>query len=120
MNTRICLIVAAATLGVIITSAVVGNILESTGLLTRQGLGPKGVGAVKLFYLTLLVVLGVVLVPLLLKAFLALQIRIGNGETFPVKWLLAHERGVVYGFWGLIVSGLLLAIPTAWRNGFFK
>ena len=120
MNIRICLIVAAATLGVIVAGAVIGNILESAGLLTREGLGPKGVGIVKLFYLFLFMVLGLALVPLLFKAFLALQIRIGNGEAFPVQWLLSHERSVVYGFWGLIVLGLLMALPAAWRNGFFK
>jgi len=120
MNTRICLSVFASTLGLIVISAIIGNMLESAGLLTRQALGPAGIVAVKLFYMLLFVILGLAAVPLLVKYFCALQVRIGNEEAFPVKWLLAHERKAVYGFWGLIVLGLLMAFPAAWRNGFFK
>ena len=120
MNSKICLIVVAAILGAIVVSTIVGNILESTSLWTRQNLGPKGVWTVKLFYLSLFVMLGTALVPLLIKYFLVLQIRIGNGATFPVKWLQAHERSIVYAIWVLIMLGLSIALPVAWRNGFFR
>ena len=69
MNSKICLIVVAAILGAIVVSTIVGNILESTSLWTRQNLGPKGVWTVKLFYLSLFVMLGTALVPLLIKVF---------------------------------------------------
>lgn len=102
MNTRIGLVVFASTLGLIVISAIIGSILESAGLLTRQVLGPSGTAAVKLFYLPLWVILGLAAVPLLMKYFCTLQVRIGNEDVLPVKWLIAHERKAVYGFWGLI------------------
>jgi len=44
--------------------------------------------------------MGFSLVPLVLRLFITLQIRIGNGEFFPIKWLQANEQIVVFGVWG--------------------
>ena len=118
MNTKICLIVFASVFGLLIVSAIIGNILESTG--TLKTLSPKGVTAVKMFYFALFCVLVFSLVPLLLKYFISAQIKIGNEELFLIKWLQAHEQGVVFGFWTLCVIGLCMALPAAMRAGFFK
>jgi hypothetical protein len=120
MNARTCLLVIASALGLIVVGAVVGNVLQSTGILNREALGPRGIAAVKLFYVILFCVLGFAAVPLLIKYFIDLQIRLGNGDISPVKWLQAHERSVVYGFWAMVVVGLSMALPAAVRNGFFK
>jgi hypothetical protein len=118
MNTKTCLIIFGATVGLLIVSAIIGNILESNG--TLKALNPRGIAAVKLFYFALFCVLGFSLVPLLLRYFISAQIRIGNGEFFLIKWIQAHEKGVIYGFWSLFVIGLCIALPAAIKNGFFK
>lgn len=120
MNARTCLMVITSTLGLIVVGAVVGNVLESAGILNREALGPRGIAAVKLFYLILFCILGFATVPLLIKYFIDLQIRLGNGDVFPVKWMQDHELSVVYGFWVMIVVGLSMALPAALRNGFLK
>jgi hypothetical protein len=120
MNVKTCLIVFASTLGLIVIAAVVGNVLESAGVLTRATLGPRGIATVKAFYLVLFGVLGFAVVPLVIKYFVEMQIRIGNGALGPIQWLQDHERGVIYGLWGMIVVGLGLALPAAMRSGFFK
>jgi hypothetical protein len=49
-----------------------------------------------------------------------MQIKIGNGEFAPVRWLAEHERQVVYACWGMIAVGLAISLPAAIRDGFFK
>jgi hypothetical protein len=34
-----------------------------------------------------------------------MQIKIGNGEFVMVKFFQAHEQGIVYGFWIMMVIG---------------
>lgn len=34
-----------------------------------------------------------------------MQIKIGNGEFFLIKWFQAQEQTVVYGFWSMMVIG---------------
>jgi len=120
MRTKACLIVIGAAAGLLVIGAVVGNVLESAGILTRETLGPKGVAAVKLLFFTLFCVFGFALVPLLIKYFIYLQIRIGNAELAPIRWLQAHERAVVYAGWSLVAAGVALGLPVALRHGFFK
>lgn len=118
MNTKICLIIFASAFGFLIVSAIIGNILESNG--TLKTLSPQGIAAVKMFYFALFCVLVFSLVPLLLKYFISAQIKIGNGELVLIKWLQAHEQGVVFGFWIFCVIGLCIALPAAIKAGFFK
>jgi Cu/Ag efflux pump CusA len=118
MNTKIYLIIFASAFGVLIVSAIFGNILESNG--TLKTLSPIGIAAVKLFYVALFCVLCFSLIPLLLTYFISAQIKIGNGESFLIQWLQAHEKGFIYGFWALCVIGLCMAVPAAIKAGFFK
>ncbi|MBN1545042.1 MAG: hypothetical protein JW902_00115 [Syntrophaceae bacterium] len=120
MNNRICLIIFILAVGLLITGAIVGNILESSGKLTAASLGPRGITAVKISFFALFCIMVFSLIPLLLKAFVAMQIKIGNGDLFVIKWLQAHEAAVIYGFWSLLLIGLCIAVPAAIRQGFFK
>ena len=56
MNTKACLIVFASAFGLLIVSAIIGNILESNG--TFKTLSPKATSAVMIFYFALFCVLG--------------------------------------------------------------
>ena len=118
MNTKIYLIFFASAFGLLIVSAIIGNIRESNG--TLKTLSPKGIATVKLFYLALFCVLGFSLVPLMIRYFISAQIKIGNAEFFLIKWHQVHEQGAIYGFWTLFIIGLCIAIPEAIRTGFFK
>lgn len=113
MDTRFYIIVAASSFGLMVVSAIIGNVIGSMGIVTRENLGRSGTVAVLSFYFVLFCVLAYSLVPVLLKTFLTLQVRIGNGGHRVIMWLLGHERAVVYGVWGLFSAGLLTAFALA-------
>ena len=113
MDTKIFIILASACFGLILLGAIVGNVLESQGVLTKASLGPKGTVIVMSLFFVLFCVLAFSLVPLVVKAFIAMQIRIGNGELFLVKWVRDHERTVIYGIWGFFGFGLSIAFTLA-------
>ena len=71
-------------------------------------------------YFVLFCVLGFSIVPLAIRVFIFLQIKIGNAEVFLVRFLQAHEQSVVFGVWGLFVLGLCIAVPAGIKDGFFK
>jgi hypothetical protein len=120
MNTNAFMIMAGAALGLIILSAVIGNMLESSGIITREGLGSRGISVMKVIQFVLFGLLCFSIVPLVVRAFVVLQLKIGNAEFFLVRWIQAHEQAVVYGFWGMMVVGLCLSLPAAIKEGFFK
>jgi hypothetical protein len=49
-----------------------------------------------------------------------MQIKIGNGEFFLIKWFKAHERAVVYGFWGFMLIGLAIIFSLVKPTDLFK
>ena len=118
MNTKICLTIFASAFGLLIVSAIIGNILESNG--TLKTLSPNATSAVMIFYFALFCVLGFSIVPLALRFFISAQIKIGNGELFLVKWLQAHEQGFVFGVWIMFIIGLCISLPAAIKDGLFK
>ena len=118
MNTNTCLIIFASAFVLMIVSAIIGNILEANGTLNK--LSPNVTSAVMIFYFVLFCVLGFSMVPLAIRFFIAMQIKIGNGELFLVKWLQAHEQGFVFGVWIMFVIGLCISLPAAIKDGFFK
>ena len=99
--------------GLIIISAIVGNILESKGLLTPERLGPRGIAAGMMVYFTLFCLLCFTIVPLAVRVFIAGQIKIGNGQLAIIKWLQSHEHGVVFAFWGFFIAGLVIIYAVA-------
>ena len=118
MNTKTCLIIFASAFVLMIVSAIIGNILEANGTLNK--LSPNVTSAVMIFYFALFCVLGFSIVPLAIRFFIAMQIKIGNEELFLVKWLRAHEQGFVFGVWIMFIIGLCMAIPSAIKDGMFE
>lgn len=109
MKAKIFTYILACSFGLMILGSVIGGILESSGTVTRESLGARGIAIVLTVYFALFCLAAFALVPIVLRAFIALQIKIGNGEIFLVKWLQAHEQGVVYGVWGFFAAGLGIA-----------
>jgi len=108
MNIKFFTILLAVSFGLMIVSAIVGNILESKGVLTKEMIGLGGITAVVLFYIFLFCLMAVSLVPVALRFFLNMQIKIGNDNLAIIKWLQTHEQTVVFGFWGLILVGFII------------
>jgi hypothetical protein len=124
MNRRgVCLIVFVSTLFLIVAGATIGSILEDSGTLSEETLGPilgpRGVTAIKIVFFAMFCVLGLSIVPLLVRFFVVGQIRIGHGELFLIKWILAHEKEVIYALWLLCVIGLCTGLQAAIKDGFF-
>ena len=105
MNIKICLIVFLSALGLSIIGAIIGNILESNGTLDAATAGPKGINVVILVQCALFCVMIVAFVPLVVRLFIFMQVKIGNGELSLVKVFQAHEQAIVYGFWIMMVIG---------------
>ena len=102
-----------AVFGLIIISAIVGNVLESNGILTRENLGPRGIAAGMMVYFALFCLLCFTAVPLAVRIFIAGQIKIGHGQLAVIKWLQAHEHAVVFAFWGFIIVGFAIIYALA-------
>jgi hypothetical protein len=108
MNTKTYLIILGSSFGLMIAGAIVGNILESNGTLSQEKIGSRGTAAITLAYLVLFCVMAFAIVPLVIRLFIVLQLKIGNGEFVFIKWFQTHEQAVVYGCWSMIVVGICI------------
>jgi hypothetical protein len=108
MNTKTYLIILGSSFALMIVGAAVGNILESNGTLSQEKIGPRGTTAIALAYLALFCVMAFAIVPLAIRLFIVLQLKIGNGEFVVIKWFQTHEQAVVYGFWSMMVVGICI------------
>jgi len=120
MDTKLYLIILLTSFGLMILGAVAGGILESAGIVTGDSLGPRATTVINSVYLVLFFIMGFSLVPLVLRLFITLQIKIGNGEFFPIKWLQANELAVVIGVWGLYVIGIGIILTLVKPADLFK
>ena len=119
MSMKIYIIILAVSFGVMILGAIIGGFLESSGTLTRETLGSQGITVILVIYFALFCAAAFALVPLALRFFIAMQIKIGNGELFLIQWLQGHEQTVVYCCWGMFIIGLGLAFSLA-KNDIVK
>jgi len=120
MNTRIFIIILAVSFGLMIFGAVIGGIFESSGTVTRETLSPKTSITILIIYFMLFCAAAFAFVPLVVRFFIVMQIKIGNGEFFLIKWFQVHEHAVIYGLWIFMVVGLCIALPAAIKDGFFR
>ena len=120
MTTKIYVMILVSAFGLFILGAVINGILESSGTFNMNTVDPKIQTAIKVFYFILFLAIGFSFIPLVLKLFIILQIKIGNGEFFFIKFLKNNEQIVVYCAWGMCLLGLLISLPSAIKDGFFK
>ena len=73
MNTKIYVFILVSSFGLIILGSIVGGMLESSGTLTRENLGTRGVTIVLAIYFTLFCLAAFAAVPLVLKAFISMH-----------------------------------------------
>jgi len=120
MSLKAWALVCASAFAVIIVSAIIGAMLESSGTLNDEVVRYKGQNMVQVAFFILFWILGFTIIPCVIKLFIFLQIKIGNGEFFMIKWLQAHEQKVIYALWSMVFIGMCLAVPSAIKDGLFK
>ncbi len=102
------LIAFLGVFGLTLIAAVIGNLLEAKGILTRGMLGEETLTALKIFFFGLFCLLCMTLVPLVLHVFIAAQSAIGNGDFFVIRWLQRYEIQIVLVLECLFLAGLVL------------
>ena len=120
MNIKLFSIVFFGALGLFIVSSVIGNILEARGILTEEMIGSEGVTAVLTFYFALFCIMAFSLVPLAVRLFINLQVKIGNGEFVLIRWFQTNEKSVVLGCWGLMIIGFVIIFAFVKPADMFK
>jgi hypothetical protein len=98
-------------------------LLASVGKLLEEGKTVDQRAALQLpamiIFFTLFLVMGFSGLALMVRLFVAGQRRIGNEAHPLVRFLGAHETGIILGFFALCLAGLVIAIPAAISDGFF-
>src|SRR5579885_5988 len=109
-------IISCGLFAVIVLMAMVGNALQSSGIIKHpQALQTPA----KIVFFSLFVVFGFSLVPTMVKAFLAGQAAIGNTDKGLIKLVERHQLALIWGIWSLWIAGFMVALPTMIRSGFF-
>ncbi len=72
----------------------------------------------KVLAILLFFILAFSLFPLLLHLFLVIERGLGKTDVGLVRFLRAHERGVIYALWAMFIAGLLIALPVMWTDLF--
>jgi len=78
LNSKPYLVVFVSAFGLIIISAVIGNIFESEGVITVENIGLKGIESVMHLYFLLFIIMVFSLVPLVIRIFIYLQIPLNK------------------------------------------
>src|SRR5579862_8836646 len=94
---------ATGSLVALVLLALIGHCLELHVPGHRRGTASK---VAKVLGIVLFFILAFTLFPLLLHMFLVLQRGLGNTDVGLVRFLRAHERGVIYSLWGIFIAGL--------------
>lgn len=102
-STKRWLLIFGAEIGVLVLLASIRPITEA-----HRPLQYLGLACVAGIFATLPV--------LALKAFIAGQIKIGNGDHAMIRGLLQHEAAVIFTIWGMIVAALIMAGPTMLKD----
>ena len=110
-------IICASLFGALIGIALAGNALQAAGVI-------HDLGRFKLPFLILIFGLflaaGFSAVPVMVKLVLGFQRTVGNENVPAVAAALRAEKWIVYGLWGLMAAGVIVAVPAAIQGGMFN
>lgn len=112
MTLRKNVIVCGSLFGTLIGTAIIGNVLQSAGVAPLSGTARY----LAMFgFFGLFIAFGFSAVPVMVKTVIAAQTRAG-----PVaEGLACHQNAIIYGIWGLMIAGSVIAIPAAVIGGIF-
>ncbi len=79
----------------------------------------KSINGYKVFFFAVFLLIGFGLVPVIVNFFTDRLVEVVTESEIPV-WLKANAMYIVYGFWGIYVAGLAIALPAMVKDGFFS
>ncbi len=112
MSIKIYVIILASCFALLIGWAVVGGMIESSGV----KIDPI---TIQVIAFILFLAIGFAIVPVMIRLFIRGQIKIGNGDRAVIKFLQAHEQKVVHCIWGFYALGLIYLLPAI-KEDLFK
>jgi hypothetical protein len=108
----VCAVLFVALIGI----ALLGNVLQKMGMAPPSGAGRYvALG----LYLGLFVAFVMSTSPVIVKVVLSAQVRAGNQDVAAVAAAIRHQNVIIWSLWGVIVVGLVIAIPAAIAGGMF-
>ncbi len=108
MKTRIFLTLFLSVFGLMILGSVITSRFDPDGSISSATIGSMGLNVLNLVYFALFCVMSFSIVPLVIRLFIVMQIRIGNGAFFLVKFFQEHERAIVYAVWTMMLLGFAI------------
>jgi len=93
-----------------------GNALEASGIIKDP---QRWQTPMQILFFSLFILFAFSLVPTMVRAFVAGQRAIGNGEKPLIGFFARHQLAIVCTIWGLWIAGFVVALPTMIRSGFF-
>jgi len=112
MSIKIYVIILASCFALLIGWAVVGGMIESSGVKVDPI-------TIQVMAFILFLAIGFAIVPVMIRLFIRGQIKIGNGDRAVIKFLQAREQKVVYCIWGFYALGLIYLLPVI-KEDLFK
>jgi hypothetical protein len=107
-------IICGALFALLIGIPMLGNALQAAGMRPPSG---RYQLAFMIFYFGLFLAFGLSAIPVMVKAVLRGQAKIGDGAPF--EGLVRHQDKIIWAMWILILAGIVVAIPAAIRGGLF-
>ena len=99
-----------------IVGSIVSDVLASRGYTSD----PQLEKILLTIYFALFLALAFAAVPIFLRVFTTLQMRIGNGDLPPIQWIRKNEYAITYCVWGIFLLGLMISLPTVIKDWFLK
>lgn len=112
MNVKKYTIICAVSLSLIVVLSVIGGVLESSGMVAKESVGPLGIKIILAIYFALFFILAYAVVPPFLRAFTTLQSAIGHGDFALIKSIQKNERKITYSLWAFFLLGIIIALPS--------
>jgi len=80
----------------------------------------KNEAAMRVVVFCAFILFGMLAVPVAIKTFLAIQVKIGNGDHRLVQTLSTYAKEIVYGVWIFYMIGICIAVPLMIKYDFFS
>ena len=107
------ILVAFCCFSFFILLSIIGSYLEKTGAINREDINmPIYLGLVFIIFF----ILCFSIVRPLLRVFVKLQRRTGNGDLAVIQFISKHEKRITWGVWAFFTIGLMIAFPTILRD----
>lgn len=117
LSVRTSAIVCGALFGALIGFAIVGNVLQRSGMAPLSGITRQ---VVLVLFFGLFVAFGFSTIPVIVKLVLSAQVRVGNQDVAAVASAIRHQNRIIWTLWGVMGAGLVIAIPAAIAGGMFS